>query len=216
MGCARCGSGLEAEWRFCPRCGLEKGGNPVDAFGRDLFSKMFKRLKMDKMFENDMQVIDLSPSFRGAEPGKEGMRPRSRGFTVHIKSGTGMKPKVNVTAFGNVNREELENQVRKELGSGRPEERSRRISLPFSGRHAPKVTEEPNADVKRIGDKFTVDVDMPGVKSPEDVEIRELVSSVEIKAVAGDKAYFKIITKPENLRLSGRAFRGDTLHLEFS
>lgn len=216
MRCARCGNGLESGWRFCPGCGLQKGANPVDAFGRDLFSKMFKRLKMDKMFENNMQVIDLSPSFGREEPRKEGVQPRSRGFTVHIKSGTGMKPKVNVTAFGNVNKKALENHVSAELGSGRPEEAGRGISLPFSRRQTPKVTEEPNADVKRIGDKFTVDVDMPGVKSPEDVEIRELASSVEVKAVAGDKAYFKIITKPENLKLSGRAFRKGSLHLEFS
>ncbi|UCD02839.1 MAG: zinc-ribbon domain-containing protein [Candidatus Aenigmatarchaeota archaeon] len=214
MICERCGNDLEEGWRFCPRCGLQKGGSPLDAFGRDLFSKMFKR--MDKMFESDMQAIDLSPLFRLRDTGD---KPVKRGLTIHVKRGTGMKPKVDIETFGNVSREMVEKEVQNRFGiPGKdPEERKEKRRIPIISRMSgPKVTEEPKADVRRTDSGFAVDVQIPEVKDEHDIEVRELGSSVEIKAVAGDKAYFKIITKPENLKLSGKSFRHGTLHLELS
>ncbi len=219
MQCPRCGNELNDDWKFCPACGLERGGNQADAFGRDLFSKLFKKMNMDKMFENDIQAIDLSPFFKKVGPRKAGMRPKGNGFTIRIKSGTGMRPKVNIQTLGDVNRETVEKVVQSRFGiRGKPGEMNeeRRKSHPAMERAMPKVTEEPKADVKRIGGKFTVDVEMPEVKNPDEVEIRELASSVEVKAVTGDKAYFKILTKPHNVRLSGKSFRDGILHLEFS
>ncbi len=219
MKCPRCGSEVKDEWRFCPRCGSRKGGDALDDFGRDLFSQVFGRMKgsfrefdnMDRMFEKDIQAIDLSPFLRPPGEGPKAS-PRSRGFTVRIRRGTGMKPKVDVQTFGGVSREAVE----KKFGMGQPEEK-RRIPLPSIRRAgAPKVTEEPKADVRRIGDRVSVDIEIPQVRKPEDVEVRELPSSVEVKAIAGDKAYFKILTKPENLRLREKSFNNGTLHLEFS
>jgi hypothetical protein len=39
---------------------------------------------------------------------------------------------------------------------------------------------------------------------------------VEVRARAGDKAYFKIITKPEQFSVTSRKFGSGKLHLEFS
>jgi len=69
--------------------------------------------------------------------------------------------------------------------------------------------------VKRIGDRIIVDIKLPEVKSEENIDVKELSSSVEVKAAAGEKAYFKIITKPENFRLTQKSFSNGTLHLEF-
>ncbi len=220
MKCERCGSDIKEDWKFCPRCGSRRGGDRLDDFGRDLFSQMFGRIRnsfrefddMDKAFEKDIQAIDLSPFLR---PGGAGTPPRKRGFTVHIRRGTGMKPRVDVKTFGNVSRDTVEKHVEDRFGV-KPEER-RKITIPSLRRKgAPRVTEEPKADVRRIGDRVSVDIEMPSVKDTGDIEVRELGSSVEVKAVAGDKAYFKILTKPENLRLSGKSFGDGKLHLEFS
>jgi HSP20 family molecular chaperone IbpA len=220
MKCARCGYELDEDWRFCPRCGSRRGGDKLDDFGRDLFSQMFGRIRnsfrefdeMEKAFDKDIQAIDLSPFLRG----EKGSAPRKRGFTVHIRRGTGMKPRVDIKTFGNVKRDAVEKQVKEKFGMGKPAER-RKVHLPVLRRtDAPKVTEEPKADVRRIGDRVSVDIEMPNVKNKEDIEVRELGSSVEVKAIAGDKAYFKILTKPENLRLTGKSFRDGALHLEFS
>jgi hypothetical protein len=39
---------------------------------------------------------------------------------------------------------------------------------------------------------------------------------VEVKAIARDRAYFKILTKPAQFMLSQKSFKDGTLHLEFS
>ncbi len=226
MECARCGSEMKEDWGFCPKCGSRKGGNALDDFGRDLFSQVFGRMKssfkeierVDNGIEKDMQAIDISPFFSSDGRKHGNVPPRGRGFSVHIKSGTGMKPRVDVKTFGGVNKENVEKQMEQKFGMKRENvQKERKISLPsFRRSSAPKVTEEPKTEVKRIGDKVSVEMVMPDVGRSEDVDIRELGSSVEVKAVAGDKAYFKILTKPENFRLTGKSFRDGCLHLEFS
>jgi hypothetical protein len=240
MRCRRCGFGLKDGWGFCPKCGARRNGDPMDALGRDLFSQMFGKMRksfeefdsMDRMFEKDFEALDLSPLFRRMRPERRGpsderaeshVRPVKRGFTVKIKSGTGMEPKVSVETFGNVDREKLEKEIKDKFGvpvkaEARPAGRRKGgFRLPgLDQKGPPKVTEEPSHDAKRFGDRVVFDIRLPGVKSQAEIEIRDLESSVEVKALAGDKAYFKILTKPANYSLSGRRFENGVLHLEFS
>ena len=51
---------------------------------------------------------------------------------------------------------------------------------------------EPSANVRRLTDKIVYEIDVPGVKK-EDIMITKLHNSIEIKAFAKDKAYFKLI-----------------------
>ncbi len=80
----------------------------------------------------------------------------------------------------------------------------------------PDRTEEPKTSVKRLDNKVVVEIEVPGVKSHDRIDVRELESSVEVKAIADDKAYFKILTKPSQFRLSSKKFEKGKLHLEFS
>jgi hypothetical protein len=240
MKCRRCGSDMKDGWGYCPRCGARKGADEFDSFGRDLFSQMFSRMRSSfkdidsiwDMSDKDVEALDLSPWF--SQRGREGDKPRGpvkgKGFTVRITSGTGMKPKVDVRTFGGVDKARLEDRLKGSLvvrQGGVPvrqpaepkdaEKPRRRFGLPSLARKgAPTCTEEPNAEVKRIGDSVNVDICLPGVKSEEDVEIKELESSIEVRAMAGDKAYFKILTKPSQFRLSKSSFGNGNLHLEFS
>ena len=52
--------------------------------------------------------------------------------------------------------------------------------------------EEPPASVRRLTDKIIYEMDMPGVEE-KNVWITRLQNSIEIKALAKDKAYFKLI-----------------------
>ncbi len=54
---------------------------------------------------------------------------------------------------------------------------------------------------------------LPGVRSWEDIQLTELESSIEVKAYANNKAYFKILKKPENFRITGRKFADERLEL---
>ncbi|MEM5798763.1 MAG: hypothetical protein QXP39_01815, partial [Candidatus Aenigmatarchaeota archaeon] len=81
---------------------------------------------------------------------------------------------------------------------------------------AVETTEEPKAEIKRLDSKIVVELDLPNVKSESDISIQELEQSVEIRAIAGKKAYFKIITKPEQFRLVKKRFSNGKLYLEFA
>jgi len=231
MRCRRCGFGLEGSWSFCPRCGTRKDSDMMDSFGRDLFSQLFSQMKnsfkdmegFERMFEKDLEALDLSPWFRHKQGDEERFKPiQGKGFSVHITRGTGMKPKVDIKTYGDVNGEGIEKELYDKFGLEKKvqlerEKRSPRFGFPsITKRSVPKSTEEPKAEVRRIGDKVTVDINMPSVKSPEDVEVKELESSVEVKAMTGDKAYFKILTKPAQFRLAGKSLKDGMLHLEFS
>jgi HSP20 family molecular chaperone IbpA len=213
---------MKGDWNFCPVCGARRNADPMDALGRDLFSDIFEKMKaplmeeMDRMSDKKIEVVDLSPIFRKIQEEKKGAD--ARGFRINITTGTGMKPNINIQTFGGVDRGRLE----KELGKfvpvrDNPQEPQRRsIQQPRISAGSVKITAEPKAEIRRMGDSVVVDINMPGVRSDDDIEIRELESSVEVKAIAGDTAYFKILTKPGQFSISRKNFQNGTLHLEFS
>jgi len=227
MRCARCRNDTKDGWEYCPKC-----GNVLKR--RDLFSDMFNRMRkemkdMDKTFEKDMQFFDISPFFR--------QKPRGSGFTIKITRGGNAQPKVSVKTFGNVNKE-IRDDITDELQemvperTRKPEQREQKQNalrrlIPVGGPQPtekrdlekicePKITEEPKCEVKPLGDRVVVEIKLPGVKREQDITINELESSVEVKAMVKDKAYFKILTKPENRRISKKTLKKGVLEIEFS
>ncbi len=223
MICRRCGKNVEKGWRFCPNC-----GSVTEKQGKSLFDDIFSRFRrefndMDKMFNKEFEVLDLSPFLRNA--GSTG-KPRGAGFTIKITRRNNEKPSVNVRTFGNIDRE----AVRKRLSEGMrplaasqpgekplPEPASRREAGSRDSSHTPaKVTEEPNTQVRSLGTRLVVEMDLEDVSSESDIDVNELESSVEVRARAGEKAYFKIIRKPEHYSVSSKRFEKGKLYLEFS
>ena len=144
----------------------------------------------------------------GAPPLNRINKPRTSEITPPAVN----KPKVSVKTFGNVDRKEIEQEVEKMGLESKPE-----IPKPEPRREemVPRVTEEPKTDVKRLGDKIIVEMELPDVKNEKDIRINSLENSIEVKAVAGNKAYFKILTKPPQSSIIGHRFEKGVLHLEF-
>jgi HSP20 family molecular chaperone IbpA len=230
MKCPRCSSNVEKGWEYCPRCGSDLGRrdafslNNTSAFD-DVFRRVHQQMEeMDKTFKKDFEVFDLSPMLRDRPHGG-----KAKGFRITIKSGTGMKPDVSVKTFGDVNENEVKRGM-EQLGMDRTAQGGeRRFRLPGLGRpraeksvpdkkgiQLPEATEEPKTTVRRTDSRVVVEIEMPGVRSEEDIEVRELENSVEIKAVAKGKGYFKILTKPSQFRLSSKRFEKGKLMLELS
>ena len=176
---------MEDKWGYCPKCGARRGADTFDSFGRDLFSQLFSKMRnsfsdmgeFDKLFEKDMEAMDLSPWFPQSKQNRERViRPRGKGFSIRITRGTGMEPRVSVKTFGDVKKENIEKALEENLGVQKPvakkfppagdKEQARRFRLPGIARKpaAPSCTEEPEAEVRRIGDKAVVDICMPGVR----------------------------------------------------
>ncbi len=213
MKCSNCGSGVEGGWKFCPKCGA-RTGRRIFSFG-DIFSKALKDMEtLSKRVDRDMEAFDISPWFDEIPEGlKNHAKPSRKGFSIRITSGTGMEPNIDVKTFGNVDKEEVRKQIEKM--SYVPSKPSREKEQPRKERPAPKNTEEPATTIRKEDSMVLVDMDIPGVKE-EDIEIEDLESSIEVKAISGDKAYFKIITKPEAKALVESRFADGKLHLEFA
>lgn len=250
MQCPVCGTKIEKEWGFCPRCGSRVSGDFFD----EIFSRMRKELaEMNRLLEKDIEAFDLSPWFRDMEQRKEGgteegrrqrtpsgkdsafrpeNQPKRSGFTIKIVQAGGRKPGISVRTFGDVDKGKLEKEIN-ELGawqnSLKPKEEPqstklglfRKAGKPLEPQEkilikGPMKTEEPKTSVARSASRVVVSIQLPGVESEKDIEVSELENSVEVKALAKDRAYFKILTKPSKFRLAKKSFEKGILHMEFS
>ena len=182
--CGNCGEKIRTECKYCPNCGeyAERGEKTFDDMNR-YFKDMFHGV--DKEFER----IDKLFSQTAKSPKVTFRLPGGGGISVTIVSSSGMKPKVNVKTYGNY--KQLEPEIKRKLvpvgGHEMQEERT------VNHRETPRITEEPAIDMKDAGAKTIVRLKLPGVKNKDDIEIRKLEQSIEVRAFAGDKAYFKLI-----------------------
>lgn len=207
--CENCGAKSEKNWDFCPACGESLS----EAAPKDIFYDIFKQFEQEfasvnKVFEKQMEAFDISPIFRKPK----GMGQGS-GFTINIVSSGNRPPQVSIKTFGAVNEKKLKQQVYSQLG----EVAERPFEIEEGGQpktKAYKITEEPKTNVAKAGDKVLVEMELPDVKKGSDIQINELESSVEVKAVAGRKAFFKILKKPENRKITKTGFSKGVLKLE--
>lgn len=120
------------------------------------------------------------------------MKPRE-GITITISSGRPLEIKTR----------RIEPKVKKEV---EPEvKRPLRIA---------KITEEPETKIERLGNKQIIQIKLPEVKSQDDIEINVFEQSIEIKAFAGDKGYFKLIPIPSNAEILRKEFKDNILKIE--
>lgn len=209
--CSECNSKVDMGWEFCPKC----GNGLITEAGRDLFSEIFERFgqefaEMNKMFERQIEAVDISPMFRKSK-GRQG-----GGFTINIVTSGNRPPEVQIRTFGDVDEKRLKRQVSQMVGSETEYAEQKAERAHESERiRVPDVTEEPKTDVKKVLGKVVVDMELPDVKE-KDIDIKDLESSVEVKAVSGKKAFFKILKKPEAHKISNKKFEKGILHLEFS
>ncbi len=74
--------------------------------------------------------------------------------------------------------------------------------------------EEPNSEVRTSGDALILKVQLPGVKSKGDLSLRRVRDSIEIRAYAGDKMYFKLFPIPAKSRIASTKLEGEEFEVE--
>jgi len=72
---------------------------------------------------------------------------------------------------------------------------------------------EPESHVYVRGDNKIYEIIMPGVKSRDDVDIRRIGESLEVRAIIGNKMYFKIINMPRDHYVVADDFEDNVLRL---
>ncbi|MBU4246514.1 MAG: zinc ribbon domain-containing protein [Nanoarchaeota archaeon] len=75
---------------------------------------------------------------------------------------------------------------------------------------------EPKTDITRLPGRIMLDTEIPGVKSGDSIKIMLLGESIEIRAVAPEKMYMKILHIPQNMRLAGSSFVDGKLRVALS
>ncbi|HDJ96608.1 MAG TPA: zinc ribbon domain-containing protein [Candidatus Aenigmarchaeota archaeon] len=185
--CPRCGRKVKSDFKFCPYCGED--------LSRGYHKSLFEEVERD--FEEIDKLFDIS---------KFGFPVRSGGVSITIHSGEG-EPRIEVKTFGDYKR--FEPHIKKKLGikDHGIKEIERKVKKP-------KVTEEPKTEIKKVDGGELITVNLPGVKSIDDVEIRKLEQSIEIKAFCNGKVYFTLIPIKPNSKIVERRFEKGILTLQ--
>lgn len=224
--CRRCGRKTSRENSFCPHCGYPIGKNSK--------KEDFGMLGEDDSFN---ELESLSNSLFGGSMGLigEGFMNKMISNTMKMlekemqreMQGKGGKPKNQNNNFPMtrvklmINGKEINlNPEMEETPGNNGKEKKKPVSLKFkkfSEDQAKKFSKlpkkEPKTDLKRIADRISYKIEVPGVDSVEDVSIMPLESSIEVKAIAKEKAYSKSI--PLNLPIINYSFSKGLLVLEF-
>ena len=182
--CKNCNVEVNDKWNFCQNCGV------------DLMGKSFGNYKnIDRQMEVINKTLEENlgfPRFRVKSP--------VRGVSITITSGTGMQPRVEVKTSGVHKHHEHAFPVKEPEIEGKKEIR------------IPKFTEEPETKIQHIGKRQIITINLADVKE-EDVQIKQLEQSIEIRAIAGNKGYFKLLPVPANAYVD-KQFKNGILTLE--
>jgi HSP20 family molecular chaperone IbpA len=201
--CPRCEKEVKEDWGFCPYCGYSL----KEKYREERFFEEFEDFdriveKMEREFEEMFKI----PTFR--IPRIKISSPGFSGISITIHSGTGMKPKVEVKTYGEYKK--LEPEIKRRLGVKVPiEEVEEEKEVEYN---PPKTTEEPEAKVSREGNKTIIEIKLPDVEKEEDINVKKLEQSIEIRARAKDKLYFKLL--PITGEIVGKSFKYGVLRIE--
>ncbi|MEM5811138.1 MAG: zinc ribbon domain-containing protein [Candidatus Aenigmatarchaeota archaeon] len=171
--CKNCGEKVDKNWSYCPFCGY----NLSFESRFDYFGKSLREIEeeFEKLFEFELPRFEIKP-----------LGPGFHGIRITFSSRSGEEPKIEVKTYGKY--KEYEPEIKKRLGIKVPieeveEEKEREV----------KVTEEAPFRVITEGKKKIIEMDLPGVKSINDIKIKKLSQSIEVRAYTKDKAYFSLI-----------------------
>ena len=150
-----------------------------------LFNSLVKNLN------SQMKELDNKQTLT---PKKTEISKKSGGISISISTSGNRPPEIKVRSFGNVPEFSEEEQ--------RIKNKAEKIKFPVSDskKFAGLPKKEPETTIRRLSNKVVYEIKLPGVKTLKDISIIQLESSIEIKALADKKVFYKII--PINLPIN--------------
>lgn len=223
--CWKCKEKIEKDFKFCPICGAKQKTNGLLDEIEDLMKEETMEFSFDSLFrnfsklmqnltnqiENEMKKIDKK--IKPLQP--EELPKKGKGISIKINFSTG-KPEIKVIKFNEKEKEKSERkkletfkqvsskQIKAKQIKEKEKEKLKQLQLPH---------EEAKTKIKRLSDKLIYEIDLPGVKSMANIEIKQLENSTEIKAISKDKIYFKLI--PIALPILNCEFKHEKLYIYF-
>jgi len=191
--CKKCRKKISDTYEFCPYCGNLLNENFKEDWGMlgkndsmSSINEMRFPIGLNMIFNSLMK--NLNRQFGELDKEVKIRKPtmfKKDGISISISTSGNRPPEIRVNSLGNNPKFK---QVKKQI----------KMPSNFSQENLKKFSslprEEPLTNLRRLSDKVVYEIDLPGVKSISDISIIKLEKSIEIKAVAEDKAYFKLIT----------------------
>ena len=212
--CPRCNEGVSKGYDFCPHCGSAFGKKAEDygmlgfddevEMQQDPFQNLFGGISgsiFNKMFGSAIKMLEKEFKNQSQNPNQNPRIPQKSNFEIII-NGKRINPE-NIR-FAQRIVQPAEDKPRKKATPKMSSESLKKISK------LPK--KEPSTSIRRLANKVIYEVNIPGVKSMNDISITRLENSIEIKALAGNKAYAKLI--PLNLPITNYELTDGKLILE--
>jgi len=213
--CKNCGEKINDRYNFCPYCRAPirdffEDDKEWGILGRNDFPS-HEEVKLPMGFNTLFNTLlkNLNKKFNEFEgveskSKKSGVKKGGIGISIHTFGNN--PPKIKVRSFGNLPEfKEKENQVKKKA-------KSLKLPVSDSKKFSGLPKKEPETNIRRFSNKIVYEINMPGVKSIKDVSIIQLENSIEIKALAKKKVYYKII--PINLPVKNYNLSKEKLVLE--
>ncbi|OGJ12628.1 hypothetical protein A3K62_02015 [Candidatus Pacearchaeota archaeon RBG_16_35_8] len=215
--CNNCKEKVSNKYRFCPFCGYlfdkkesedygmlgvndeieEVRQNPLDS----MFGGMGGKI-LNKMFNNVVKILEKEMEKETKNQNPNQHFPAKTNFEIII-NGKRINPE-NI---------KFTQRVMKPDEAGKPRKKSvPKMSVESLKKMSKMKKHEPSTNIRRLANKVIYELNIPGVKSIEDVSITKLESSIEIKALAEKKAYAKLI--PINLPITNYELSDGKLILE--
>lgn len=199
--CPKCGARVGRDWNYCSNCGYPLRERYDEIFNLEDFARKIEKEfeDFDRLFKMNFKIprIKMPPS-----------ESSFSGISITIDSRTGMRPRIVVRTYGDMKKYEPE--IKRKLGIDKSE--GVEEIKEEKEYEVPKVTEEPEAKVNNLGDKFVIEIKLPDVEKEEDIKIQPLEQSLEIRAKAKDKLYFKLL--PITGRIVRKRFDNGKLFIE--
>jgi HSP20 family molecular chaperone IbpA len=219
--CNKCGKKIVDKYEFCPYCGNsfrgDSGEEDWGMLGKDDLLPSSSEIKfplgLNLIFNSLMKNLHTQFSKLDKEMKKEQKNtnggkiniPRKSGISISISTSGSKPPAIKINSFGDDQKlKQIKKKVKEMPLNTLSKETLKKIST------LPK--QEPLTNIRRFSEKVVYEIDMPGVKSLKDVSIIKLENSIEIKALAKEKVYFKLISI--NLPIINYDFSKEKLILE--
>ena len=214
--CRKCKRKIDEKYSFCPYCGYKNESdsdeNDWGMLGKDDFMPLTDEIKLplgfNTLFNSLMKNLSkefeeqLNTNYFGGD--KKPKKTEKGGVSISISTFGNGQPKIKVTPLGN----------NPKLKSEKTHEKFKQTNFTKENikKFANLKKEEPKTEIRRLSNKVIYEIELPGVKSMEDISILKLENGIEIKAISKNKAYVKTI--PINLPIEGYNLSEEKLILE--
>ncbi len=119
---------------------------------------------------------------------------KQSGISISITASSNGQPKINVRRFGDAAGKEGFEEFSGEIEEIEEVIPKNKMSMEKARKYSKLPREEAKSNIRRIADKIIYEIDIPGVKSLDDVVINKLENGIEIKAFTENKSYFKTLS----------------------